>query len=220
MKNGSVLAAAALLAAAPVLAGPAGSVRGDYVEARTAEVFTGGCIMGSEAETMGRQAVLAWRIAQGTFNGVSLDGLAVVAAIAGDHNLGIRELGGAAPSSVKAAIMVDERATPDQRDGLVAMVRALSRGLADNVVEVKPVPITLIRDESSFTVKAGAAELAVQTNVKHSVACGAMKWFTPFSAGADAAIGVTTVQEFWGPSLGSKWRQVDRRSAFFGTFSY
>jgi hypothetical protein len=220
MKNGSVLAAAALLAAAPVLAGPAGSVRGDYVEARTAEVFTGGCIMGSEAETMGRQAVLAWRIAQGTFDGVSLDGLAVVAAIAGDHNLGIRELGGAAPSSVKAAIMVDERATPDQRDGLVAMVRALSRGLADNVVEVKPVPITFIRDESSFTVKAGAAELAVQTNVKHSVACGAMKWFTPFSAGADAAIGVTTVQEFWGPSLGSKWRQVDRRSAFFGTFSY
>jgi hypothetical protein len=220
MKNGSLLAAAVVLAAVPVFAGPNGSVRGDYVEARTAEVFTGGCIMGSEAETMGRQAVLAWRIAEGRFKGVSLDGLAVVAAIAGDHNLGIRELGGAAPSSVKTAIMVDERATPAQRDGLVAMVKALSRGLADNVVEVKPVPITFLRDDSSFTVKAGAAELAVKTTVKHSVACGAMKWFTPFSEGAEAAIGLTEVQEFWGGSLGSKWRQVDRRSAFFGTFSY
>ena len=220
MKKPLVLAVVAVLAAVPAFAGPAGSIRGDYVEARTAEVFTGGCIMGSEAETMGRQAVLAWRIAEGTFKGVSLDGLAVVAAIAGDHNLGIRELGGAAPSSIKAAIMVDERATPAQRDGLVAMVRALSRGLADNVVEVKPVPITFDRDAASFTVKAGDAELAVQTNVKHTLACGAMKWFTPFSAGADAAIGLTTVQEFWGGALGSKCRQVDRRSAFFGTFSY
>ena len=220
MNKRSVLAVLAIFTAAPVLAGPAGSIKGDYVEARTAEVFTGGCIMGSEAETMGRQAVLAWRIAQGTFNGVSLDGLAVVAAIAGDHNLGIRELGGAAPSSIKAAIMVDERATAAQRDGLVAMVRALSRGLADQVVEVKAVPITFVRDAHSFTVKAGAAELAVETHMEHGVACGALQWFTPLSAGADAAIGRTKMQEFWGGSLGSKWRQVDRRSAFFGTFSY
>ena len=220
MKKRSVLAAVAVLAAAPVFAGPGGSLRGDYVEARTAEVFTGGCIMGSEAETMGRQAVLAWRIAEGTFNGVSLDGLAVVAAIAGDHNLGIRELGGAVPSLIKAAVMVDDRATPAQRDGLVAMVRALSRGLADNVVEVKAVPITFVRDDRSFTVKAGAAELAVETKIDHGVACGAMKWFTPFSAGAEAAVGLTKVQEFWGGSLDSKWRQIDRRSAFFGTFRY
>jgi hypothetical protein len=116
--------------------------------------------------------------------------------------------------------MVDERATPAQRDGLVAMVRALSRGLADNVVEVKAVPVTFVRDAGSFTVKAGAAELAVQTKIEHGVACGAMKWFTPFSAGAEADIGLTTAQEFWGGSLGSKWRQFDRRSAFFGTFSY
>ena len=60
-----------------------------YVEARTAEIFTGGCIMGSEAETMGKQAVLAWKVDRGSFNGVSLDGLSVVAALAGDKNLGI-----------------------------------------------------------------------------------------------------------------------------------
>ena len=220
MKTALAFAAVVALSAASAIAGPAGSITGDYVEARTAEVFTGGCIMGSEAETMGRQAVLAWRITRGTFNGVSLDGLAVVAAIAGDHNLGIREIGGAAPTSVKAAIMVDERATPAQRDSLVAMVKALSRGLADNVVEVKAVPIAFKRDGTSFTVKAGDAELDVQTKIEHSVACGAMQWFTPLSAGTDAAIGLTNAQEFSGRSLGTKWTQVDRRSAFFGTFSY
>ena len=219
MKKLLILVAVTALAA-PALAGPAGSVRGDYVEARTAEVFTGGCIMGSEAETMGKQAVLAWRITEGTFNGVRLDGLSVVAAIAGDHNLGIREIGGAAPSTVKTAIMVDERATLAQRDSLVAMVKALSRGLADKVVEVKAVPIVFRRDGAGYAVKAGAAELDVQTNVEHGVACGAMQWFTPLSAGTQAAIGVTKVQEFSGGSLGTKWTQVDRRSAFFGTFSY
>ena len=58
------------VAASPLLAGGKGTVTGEYVEARTAEVFTGGCIMNSEAETMGKQAVLAWRVDRGTFNGI------------------------------------------------------------------------------------------------------------------------------------------------------
>src|ERR1044071_2284567 len=84
-------------------AGAKGAVSGAYVEARTAEVFTGGCIMGSEAETVGRQAVLAWKIDRGQFNGVTLDGLSMVAALAGDRNLGIVEIGGAKPA-VKSAV--------------------------------------------------------------------------------------------------------------------
>src|SRR5437660_6112674 len=102
------------LAASPLLAGGKGSVSGEYVEARTAEVFTGGCVMGSEAETMGKQAVLAWKVDHGSVNGVSLDGLSVVAAVAGDRNLGIYELGGARANS-KSALFVDERANPAQR---------------------------------------------------------------------------------------------------------
>src|SRR5437667_1665608 len=94
------------LVASPLLAAGKGSVSGAYVEARTAEVFTGGCIMNSEAETMGRQAVLAWKVDRGSFNGVSLDGLAVVAALSGDRNLGMVEMGGAKPT-VRSAMFVD-----------------------------------------------------------------------------------------------------------------
>ena len=65
------------------------SVSGKYVEARTAEVFTGGCIMGSEADTVGKQAVLAWKVDRGSYNGISLDGLSVVAAAGRRRNLGI-----------------------------------------------------------------------------------------------------------------------------------
>src|SRR5437660_9167734 len=101
------------LAASPLLAGGKGSVSGEYVEARTAEIFMGGCIMGSEAETMGKQAVLAWKVDRGTVNGVSIDGLAVVAALSGDKNLGLHEIGGDR-AVVKSAVYVDERANPAQ----------------------------------------------------------------------------------------------------------
>jgi hypothetical protein len=77
------------------------SLSGVYVEARTAEVFVGGCLMSSEAETTGKQAVLAWKVNHGSLNGVQLDGLSVVAAVVGDKNLGIHEIGGAQPSSAQ-----------------------------------------------------------------------------------------------------------------------
>ena len=71
------LVAAVLAVATPVFAAARTPITGEYVEARTAEVFTGGCIMSSEAETIGRQAVMAWHINHGVFNGVALDGLSV-----------------------------------------------------------------------------------------------------------------------------------------------
>src|SRR5688572_9982442 len=76
------------------LAATGPSVTGTYVEARTAEVFAGACIMNGEAVTGGREALLAWKVDKGQVNGVSLDGLAVVAALAADANLGSHELGG------------------------------------------------------------------------------------------------------------------------------
>src|SRR5216117_3908119 len=107
MKRAIVAAALVGLVASPLVAGGKGSVSGAYVEARTAEVFTGGCIMGSEAETTGKQAVLAWKVDRGSFNGITLDGLSVVAAVAGDRNLGIVEIGGG-KANVRSSVFVDD----------------------------------------------------------------------------------------------------------------
>src|ERR1700709_2896377 len=99
MKRAIVFLAVVGLASTAVMAArPKGSVSGQYVEARTAEVFTGGCIMNSEAETMGKQAVLAWKVDRGSFNGINIDGLSVVAALSGDRNLGMPEMGGEKPA--------------------------------------------------------------------------------------------------------------------------
>src|SRR5688572_1498646 len=117
----TLVVSALLLAAAGLSANDKPRITGEYVEARTAEVFAGGCIMNSEAETMGRQAVMAWRITSGTFDGVPLEGLTVAAAVAGDRNLGMREMGGEEPTAVNAIITVDPRATAAPRGALGRM---------------------------------------------------------------------------------------------------
>jgi len=222
MKRAFTVAALVALATAPMLAGGTGTVSGSYVEARTAEVFTGGCIMNSEAETMGKQAVLAWKVDRGSFNGVSIDGLAVVAALSGDRNLGMTEMGGAKPS-VRSALYVDARANGAQQLALVAMANTLSNGLVGTIVNVTPTPIQFADHGAEIEVTAGpgnAVALGISKHIPHDPTCGAMQWFHPFAAGTDAAIGMTVQHAFTGSGLGTKWSDPNRRSAFFGTFSY
>jgi len=219
MKRAVVVAALVGLAVSPLMAGGKGTVSGTYVEARTAEVFTGGCIMNSEAETMGKQAVLAWKVDRGTFNGVSLDGLSVVAALAGDRNLGMTEMGGAKPA-VSSAVYVDERANTAQRIALVAMANELSNGLVGTIVQVTPAPISFADHGSEIAVTAGSASLEVNKHLTHDPTCGAQLWFHPLASVDNATVGVADAHAFTGAALGTKWSDPNRRSAFFGTFSY
>ena len=215
-----VLAALVGLASSPLIAGSgAPSLSGKYVEARTAEVFTGGCIMGSEAETVGKQAVLAWKVDRGSFNGISLDGLSVVAAVAGDRNLGIQEIGGG-KANVRSSVFVDDRANAAQRIALVAMATELSRGTVGNVINVSSTPIQFTDQDHAVHVAAGQVALDVNKHVPHDPSCGAMQWFHPLSSMSDSEIGVAEQHSFMGTGLGTKWSDPNKRSAFFGTFSY
>lgn len=220
MRAAGLFAAVLIAAGSSAAAAGTASVTGEYVEARTAEVFAGGCVMSSEAETVGRQAVMAWRIGTGSHEGVRLDGLSVVAAVAGDRNLGIRELGGTAPSRTRAAVIVDARADDAQRRSLVSLVSAMTRGLVDEVIEVTAAPIRFTSTDDRVVVQAGDARLAVQRHVHHDVNCGAMQWFRPLATGADASIGFADVHTFSGQALGTRWSHPHKKSAFVGSFSY
>jgi len=201
---------------------PGARIIGEYVEARTAEVFAGGCIMNSEAETMGRQAIMAWKITSGSFDGIALDGLTVVAAVAGDRNLGMREMGGEEPTAVKAIITVDPRATAIQRDALVRVVRQLTRGLITDVVRVDTAKVKFATSQNfvELSVPDQSIQLTVNKEMKHDPSCGAMQWFKPFTTMAQSAMGVAETHAFSGTGLGTKWSAPDKRSAFFGTFVY
>ena len=222
MRHAIITAIAMALGAATLAAEPHNRLIGEYVEARTAEVFAGGCIMNSEAETMGRQAIMAWKITSGSLDGVALDGLTVAAAVAGDRNLGMREMGGEEPTTVKAIIIVDPRATPAQRESLVRVVRQLSRGLITEVVRVDTAKIKFATSQNyvEVSVPDQSIQLTINKEMKHDPRCGAMQWFKPFTIMAQSAMGVAETHAFSGTGLGTKWSAPDKRSAFFGTFVY
>jgi hypothetical protein len=170
---------------------------------------------------MGRQAVMAWRITSGSFEGVALDGLTVAAAVAGDRNLGMRELGGEEPTAVKAIITVDARATPIQRDALVRLVRELSGGLITQVIRVDVAPLRFATSQHYVEVSVpDSITLTVNKEMTHDPSCGAMQWFKPFTKLANAAMGVAEAHEFSGHGLGTQWSAPHKRSAFFGSFVY
>jgi hypothetical protein len=219
MKRAIIAAALIGVAVSPLLAGARNTVSGAYVEARTAEVFTGGCIMNSEAETVGKQAVLAWKVDRGSFNGINIDGLAVVAAMSGDRNLGMTEMGGEKPA-VRTAMFVDGRANAAQQIALVAMASELSKGLVGTIVQVTPTPIQFADHGGEINVSAAQVSLAVSKHLTHEPTCGAMQWFHPFASMDESAMGVADQNRFTGSALGTKWSDPNKRSAFFGTFSY
>jgi hypothetical protein len=214
-----MIAMAALvgLAGSTLLAGT--SIHGKYVEARTAEVFTGGCIMSSEADTVGKQAVLAWRLDRGSFNGVSLDGLSVVAALSGDANLGIHEIGGQR-ARIRSAVVVDERANAAQRIALVAMATELAKGNVGTVVNVTSAPIQFAETEHGVNVSTSQVKLELSTHIDHDPTCGSMQWFAPLATVTDATMSQTEQHSFTGSSLGTKWSAPNRRSSYIGTFAH
>ena len=211
------VALSGVMAATLAATGP--SVTGTYVEARTAEVFAGACIMNGEAATGGREALLAWKVDRGLVNGVTLDGLAVVAALAGDTNLGIQEIGGDS-TPARAAIYVDSRANPAQRKALVAMVKSLSGGLIGSVVQETAVPIEFADNGHQISVSTDSMKLAVGKHLNHDASCGNKQWFNPLTRVDRAEMGTTDQNEFSAGILQTKWSDPNKRSSFFGTFSY
>ena len=203
---------------ATLSAGPA-TLRGTYVEARTSEVFAGACVINGEAATSGREALLAWRVDTGGFAGVPLDGLTVVAAVSGDANLSVHEIGGEV-ANTRTALFVDARASEAQRTALVNMVKTLANRVVGTVTEVTPAPIEFVAGGDDIRVAAKTVQLTVRKEMSHDAACGNKQWFDPLSTVHHAEMGITVENTFNGTSLGTKWSDPNKRSGFFGTFSY
>src|SRR5437764_954746 len=115
-------------------------IRGDYVETRSADVYTGQCFANGEVNLVGNQAILAWHVQSGTWDGVPLDGLSVAAAVRAKATLGDPY---ANPYPAQAVLMVDDQATDRQRDALQAFAQHMGGALLKNVVQIVTAPVQL-----------------------------------------------------------------------------
>ena len=121
-----------LLLAGPTAPTDASRVKGDYVEARTADVYTGPCFSNAEIFITGHQAVMAWKVTEGSWRGVTLDGLSVAAAVVGSTTFSEDDA-----RAARSVLIVDARATPAQRQALIAMAKELGGDRLKNVVAVR-----------------------------------------------------------------------------------
>ena len=97
-------------------------LRGDYVEARTADVFTGPCFANAEVDLVGNLAVFGWKINSGMYDGVKLDGLSVMGVVKANNTLGNIH---ADAYPVKSVVIIDNRATPEQRLALKSFAQRM-----------------------------------------------------------------------------------------------
>lgn len=217
----AALAAAGLAMAA---AAPATQVTGEYVEARTADVYTGACFANSEVQLVGNLAVFGWKINKGTWHGVKLDGLAVVAAVRAASTLGDRT-GSAYP--VKAVLMVDERASVEQRDALQRFAVRQTGDLLQDIVKVEALPIEFqVKGSSihaaSVALTAGTlARIETRSIAQADHVCSHEEtWYDPLSKLDHAMPAYTLDHRYAGQDLSTRWSSPDKRSAFVGTFHF
>jgi hypothetical protein len=196
------------------------TIRGQYVEARTCDVFTGSCFANADTGLTGRNAALAWKVESGTVAGTKLDGLGVVAVLSVSDTLGLKQTG-----QGRAIVIVDEKATTAQRDALVKFVKAQAGSLVGDVVAVKAAPIDLTichcDGEGCATLSAGPVKIATRCiDVDHDKACGnETTQYPPLAKGVTAKAAVAAEHSFTGKELNETWNDAGRRGAFVGTFA-
>ncbi len=196
-----------------------GTLVGDYLEARTAEVFVGYCLANSETGLVGQEAVMAWRVRSGSWDGVALDGLSVVAIVEASTTLGDVRVD---PVSARSVVVVDEAATPIQQQALLGLVRSMAGSLVDDIVAVDRAPIWLAETETHGLRAVRVGEIAaieVRERRHEDGLCGNEEAFYPPLVDLEHFHTAFTVRnEYLGDQLSSTWRSPGKSSAFVGTF--
>ncbi len=198
-------------------------IYGDYVESRSADVYTGPCFANGETGLTGNEATIAWHIRKGQWNGVELDGLSVVAVARANATLGDPYHN---PYPAESILILDGRASDAQREALMSFAKTMGGRLLDDVRVVHFAPITMQvgegRDHGSVVMRAGDLA-AIQTRALNDMDhyCGnEVTYYPPLTKLAHAMPAVAVSSEFGGKDLGIEWKIFNKRSAFVGSFEW
>jgi Protein of unknown function (DUF1326) len=220
---GSLMISAGVMMAASLPPTHSGQITGNYVEARTADVYTGPCFANSEEGLRGDLAVFGWKIAKGAYNGVDLAGLGVVGVVRASSTLGAVNV---SAYPIKSVLIIDQKANEEQRVALAAFAKHMAGKLLSDVVRVeyRPVELTLANNDlhsMQATLKAG--ELAkVQTRAMQDgdqICHNEDVWYQPLTNVSHAMPAYTVANSYEGDGLGTKWSSPDKRSSYIGSFA-
>jgi len=202
---------------------PSHTISGNYMEARTADVYTGPCFANSETGLVGELAVMGWKISNGSWQGVDLSGLSVVGVVRAESTLGNVEV---KSNPAKSVLIIDSKANPEQRLALASFAKHMSNKLLDNVVKVDTQVIDLAienNDLHSRNATLTAGKLAkIETRAmteKDQICHNEEVWYQPLSRTSHAMPAYALSHEYEGKGLGVTWSSPDKRSAFIASFA-
>lgn len=217
MKRFLLLAVAALLLSGASL--QAAGLTGQYIEARTCDVWTGPCFANAEMNLGGKHAVLGWQVDKGAFDNVTLDGLGVVAVVAASDTLGLKQTG-----QSKAVLIVDSRANDAQKAALIKLAKHEGGELTANVVGVQRAKIEFTvcpcEGNACATLNAGAAKIETRClDEKHDKVCGnESAFYPPLAKDVKVRAAYAVEHSFSGKGVNETWKDSGRRGAYLGSF--
>jgi len=190
-------------------------IAGDYLEGRSNHVYGCYCEWSGEGVTGGREAILAWGIQAGRFDGVLLAGVKMAAVIVGEGTLSM----GQAPRT--SILFFDSAASPAQRRAAERLLRQRFSRLLGQVRNVHVAPIQLRRNAEQATLSVGEMlNLTMRRAVlPDDVLQGATLWYDPFIPLVESTLGTTSSHKYWGGDFDHRWDNSDpTTSGYFGRF--
>jgi hypothetical protein len=197
-------------------------IRGQYLEARTCDVYTGPCFANGEMGMAGKEAVLAWKVDEGGWNDTNLEGLSVAVILKADDTLGDDGVFPMKAKRIRSVILVDDQASQTQQLALVDFVKQSVPKLTCDVQKVERTPINFKNDH--YTVegvfKAGdIAEIKTRKlGASDCICTNEMVFFQPLADVRAATPAYSLKQSYNGDDLNAKWRLEGSRSSFLAVF--
>ncbi len=196
-------------------------IEGDYLETRSADVYTGQCFANGEVNLVGNEAILAWHIRSGSWNGVALQGLSVTAVVRAKGTLGDPYEN---PYPAEAVLLVDDQASPEQNSALVSFARQMGGELLNHVESVIPVQtefVVNVQRHGAAMLRAGKfATVQTRSIDEHDHLCGnEVTYYPPLTSVSHSVPAVALTDAYNGPGLGETWDLHGKRSAFVGMFA-
>ena len=202
--------------------GLAANISGEYIEARTCNVYTGPCFANAEMGLAGKEALMAWKVDKGQWNGVNVDGLGAAVIVTAENTIGYDGIFPLRAGKMNAVILVDQKATPEQFAALVDFVKDTAKIYTKHVVKVRRAPIELknnhLTKQAQF--KAGnVAEIKTRALKKSDCVCtNEVVYYLPLTKVENFSPAFSLKVSYQGKGLNRRFTDFGTRSAFLATF--
>lgn len=195
---------------------------GTYLESRSCDVYTGPCFANGEMGMAGKEALLAWKVEQGSRNGIELTGLSVALVLKSENTLGDDGVFPAQPGKIKSVILVDEQASEDQQAALVDFVKKTASHYTRDVLAVEKTPMKL---ESNFDTHEAIFEAGKTAKIEtrglgaHDCICtNETAFYQPLVDVLYASPAFSVNHAYSGKELDTTWNVSGSRGSYIAAF--